>query len=55
MFMATLLGKDQVKFSELNSDFSNYIFVSCLKLSKTYSPSEFYKDGLKYTFLKPKI
>ena len=28
-FMATLQSKDQVKFSELNSDFSNYIFVSC--------------------------
>ena len=25
-FMATLLSKDRVKFSELNSDFSNKIF-----------------------------
>ena len=49
--MATLLSKDQVKFSELNSDFSNNFFVSRLKLSKTYSPSVFYKDGLKlYVF-----
>ena len=40
-FMATMLSKDQVKFSELNSDFSNLIFVSCLKLLKTYSPSLF--------------
>ena len=38
----TLLSKDQV-----NLDFSNYIFVSCLKLSRVYSPSVFFKDGLK--------
>ena len=55
-FMATLLSKDQVKFSELNSDFSNQIFVSCFKLSKTYSPCEFFKDGLKlYIFESPKV
>ena len=46
-FMATLLSKDLVKFSELNLDFSNLIFVSCFKLSKMYSPSDFFKDGLK--------
>ena len=45
--MATLLSKDQAKFSELNSDFSNKFFVSWLKLFKTYSPSVFFKDGLK--------
>ena len=33
-FMATLLSKDQAKFSELNSDFSNKIFVSFLNLLK---------------------
>ena len=51
MFMATLLSKDRVKFSELNSDLSNLIFVSCFKLLKTYSPSVFFIDGLKlYVF-----
>ena len=45
--MAALLSKDQVKFSKLNSDFSNKIFVSFHKLSKTYSPSVLLKDGLK--------
>ena len=47
MFMATLLSKDQLKFSELNSDFSNLIFVPCHKLLKMYSPCVFFKDGLK--------
>ena len=51
MFMAALLSQDQVKFSELPSEFSNKIFVSCLKLSKKYSPSVFLQDGLKlYVF-----
>ena len=51
MFMATLLSKVQVKFSELNLDFANWIFVSCPKLSKLYGPSVFFKDGLKlYVF-----
>ena len=55
-FMATLLCKDQVKFSELNSDFSNKIFVSCLKLLKTYSPSVFFKVELKlYVFESQKF
>ena len=50
-FMATLLRMDNVKFSKLNSDFSNYFFVSCQKLSKTYSPSVLFKEGLKlYVF-----
>ena len=49
-------SKDQVKLSELNSDFSNKIFVSCLKLLKTYSPSVFFKDGLKlYIFESQKF
>ena len=40
-----------MKLSELNSDFSNKFFVSCLKLLKRYSPSVFFKDGLKlYVF-----
>ena len=48
--------KDQVKISELNSDFSNLIFVNCLKLSKTYSISVFFKDGLKlYVFKNLKL
>ena len=51
-FMAALLSKEQVKFSKLNLDFSNYFFVSCLKLSKMYSPSIFFKDGLKLYVLK---
>ena len=55
-FMATLLSKDQVKFSELNSDFLNNILVSCLQLLKTYSPSVFLKDGLKLqVFESPKL
>ena len=55
-FMAALLSKDQVKFSKLNSDFSNKIFVSCHKLSKTYSPSVLFKDGLKlYVFESLKL
>ena len=38
-------------FSKLISDFSNYTFVSRPKFSKTYSPSVFFKDGLKlYVF-----
>ena len=41
-----------MKLSELNSDFSNKIFVSCLKLLKTYSPSVFFKDGLKLYVLE---
>ena len=45
-------SKDQVKLLELNSDFSNKIFVSCLKLLKTYSPSVFFKDGLKLYVLE---
>ena len=54
--MATLLSKDHVKFSELNSDFSNKIFVSWLKLLKTYSPSVFFKAGLKlYVFESLKL
>ena len=32
--MAALLSKDQVKFSKLNSEFSNETFVSCHKLLK---------------------
>ena len=52
--MATLLSKDQVKLSELNSDFSNWIFVSCLKIFKTCSPSVFLKTDWSYTFLKAK-
>ena len=40
-----------MKFSKLNSDFENKIFVSCHKFSKTYSPSALFKDGLKlYVF-----
>ena len=55
-FMAALLSKDQVKFSKLNSDFSNLIFVSCHKLLKMYSPSELFKDGLKlYVFESLKL
>ena len=50
--MAALLSKDQMKFSKLNSDFSNLIFASCHKLSKTYSPSVLFKDGLKLYVLK---
>ena len=42
-FLATLLSKDQVKFLKLNSDFSNWIFVYCHKLSKTHSPSVLFK------------
>ena len=45
--MATLLSKDQVKFSKLNSGISNNFFVSCHKLLKTYSPSVLFKDELK--------
>ena len=41
-----LQSEDQVKLEQFNSDFSNYFFVSCLKLSKMYSPSVFFKDGL---------
>ena len=53
-FMGTL--QDQVKISELNSDFSNKIFVSCLKLLQTYSPSVFFKDRLKlYVFESQKF
>ena len=49
--MAALLSNEQVKFSKLNSDFLNNAFVSCHKLSKTYSPSVLFKDGLKlYVF-----
>ena len=45
-----------MKFSELNSDFSNKIFVSCLKLLKMYSPIVFFKDGLKlYVFKRLKL
>ena len=54
--MAALLSKDQVIFSKLNSDFSNNFFVSCHKLSKTYSPSVLYKVGLKlYVFESLKL
>ena len=35
-----------MKLEKFNSDFSNYFFLSCLKLSKMYSPSVFFKDGL---------
>ena len=45
-----------MKLSELNSEFSNLIYVSCLKLLKTYSPSVFFKDGLKlYVFESQKF
>ena len=55
-FMAAQISKDQVKLSELNSDFSNPILVSCHKLSKTYSPSVIFKDGLKlYVFESLKL
>ena len=55
-FMAALLSKDQVKFSKLNSDFSNKIFVSCHKLLKMYSPNVLFKDGLKlYVFESLKL
>ena len=55
-FMATLQSKDQMKFAELNSDFSNKIFVSCFKFLKTYSPSVVFKDGLKlYVFESQKF
>ena len=48
--------KDQVKFSKLNSDLSNLIFVSFHKLLKTYSPSVLFKDGLKlYVFESLKL
>ena len=45
-FILPLPSEDQVKLSKFNSDFSNKICVSCLKLSKTYSPSVFFKEGL---------
>ena len=32
-FILPLLNKGQVKLLKFNSDFSNYFFVSCLKLS----------------------
>ena len=55
-FMATLLSKDHKTFSTLNSDILNYIFVSCHKLSKMYSPSVLFKDGLKlYVFESLKL
>ena len=45
-----------MKLSELNSDFSNLSFVSCLKLLKTDSPGVFFKDGLKlYVFESQKF
>ena len=45
-FILPLQSDDQVKLEKFNSDFSNSIFVSCLSLSKMYSPSVFLKDGL---------
>ena len=48
-FMSTLLSRDLVKFFKLN-------FVSWLKILKTYSPSVFFKDGLKlYVFESLKL
>ena len=41
-----LQSDDQVKLETFNSDFSNYFFVSCIKLSKMYSPSVFLKYRL---------
>ena len=35
-----------MQLKKFNSDFSNKIIVSCLKLSKMYSASVFLKDGL---------
>ena len=54
--MAALLSKDYVKFSKLKTDFFNKILVSCHKLSKMYSPSVIFKDGLKlYVFESLKV
>ena len=38
--------------SKFNSDFSNEIFVSRLKLSKLFRPSVFFIDGLKLYFFE---
>ena len=40
-FLLLLQSEDQVKVEKFNSDFSNKICVSCLKLSKMCSPSLF--------------
>ena len=52
-FMATLLSKYKVSWTQI---FEIKILLSCLKLSKMYSPSAFFKDRLKlYVFESPKI
>ena len=54
--MAALLSRDQVKFSKLNSECSNKIFVSCLKLLKTDSHSVSFQERWKlYVFERLKL